>query len=100
MNLQIVASAGELVALCCPQYNERPQIGLVLKVASNKLHVRWYDGSWTGKWKIYKYFLGRKEMTWEEEVDITHLVLRDVQLTSAGRLSLKTKRKLKELYKC
>lgn len=37
-------------------------------------------------------------MTWEEEVDASHLVLRDVKLTSTGRLPLKTKQKLKELY--
>ena len=66
----------------------------------DKLHVRWYDGSWTGKWKLYKYYIiiGRKEMTWEEEVDASHFVLRDVKLTSTGRLPLKTKQKLKELY--
>ena len=59
---------GSMVALCCPQYNEQPQLAKVLDVGQNKLKVQWFDGSWSGKWKVYKYKVGRKVMEWVEDV--------------------------------
>ena len=65
---------GSMVAFCCPQYNERPQLAKVLDVGQNKLKVQWFDGSWSGKWKVYKYKVGRKVMEWVEDVHQSHLV--------------------------
>ena len=58
----------------CPQYNERPQLAKVLHVGQNKLKVQWFDGSWSGKWKIYKYKVGRNVMEWVGDVHQSHLV--------------------------
>ena len=88
---------GELVALCCEKYNERPQIALVLKVDKKKIQVQWYDGSWTSKWKVYEYYLGRKKLTWEEEVDANQVIIRGIRLTPSGRLSSQTKDKLERI---
>ena len=51
-----------MVALCCPQYNERPQIGEILACSGDKVQIKWYDGSWTSKWTVYTYIINRKKV--------------------------------------
>ena len=96
--VQSIIQEGELVALCCPQYNERPQIGEALSCSGDKVHLKWYDGTWTSKWKVYTYIKNRKKVAWEEEVDIHHIVKRHIKLTPSGKLGVKVKEELKNLY--
>ena len=87
----------DFVALLCPKYNERPQVAKVKKVLAESITVEWYDGSWTSTWKQYTYKLGRRAMTWEEDV-MKNEVIDKVSFTKSMRLTAKTIRKLKSLY--
>ena len=87
-----------MVALCCPQYNERPQIGEILACSGDKVQIKWYDGSWTSKWTVYTYIINRKKVAWEEEVSIQYIIKRNVKLTPTSRLGKKLKEELKKLY--
>ena len=89
---------GDLVALLCAQYNERPQIGKILKVSRKVATIRWFDGTWSGRWKVYTYKVGKKTMTWEEEVKLEEILDNDVNFTAGMKLSMITKRKLQTLY--
>ena len=90
---------GEVIALCCPQYIERPQIAKVLKINTDgTLHVEWYDGKWSGKWKTYTYYQGRRKVAWEEDVHKKFVTMRGVNFSSSGWLSANTKAQLKQLY--
>ena len=91
-------SLDDLIALAYPQYNERPQLAQLLRVNGDKIYIRWYEGSWTGQWKVCTYYIGKKKVVWEEEVETKHIIMHSVKLTPAGRLSSKTKQKLQELY--
>ena len=46
---------GEIVALCCIKYHERPQLGMVLETRDDKVTIKWYDGCWSWKVKVYTY---------------------------------------------
>lgn len=87
-----------MVALCCPQYNERPQLAKVLSLSPDKLRVQWFDGSWSRKWKVYTYRVGKKTLEWVEEVSRQHIVASNILLTRGGSLTAKSKRDLKQAY--
>ena len=87
------------MAPCCPKYCERPQIALVLSSSKGKLLVRWYDGAWSTKWKPYEYFMRRKRVLWEEEVEKDNIVKKSIQLTPSGNLTIACRRELQSLYK-
>ena len=89
---------GDMVALCCPQYSERPQLAKILSIKDSKLTVQWYDGSWTGQWKVYTYTIGRKEVDWVEEVPFEYVVSDSVDFTPKGNLTAKCRRELKKAY--
>ena len=42
------------------------------------VRIEWYDGTWSGKWKIYRYWEGRKRVVWEEDVDRTAIVYNNI----------------------
>ena len=96
--VQETPQSGELVALCCKQYNERPQIAKVLTVSESKATVRWYDGTWTRKWVVYTYMSGRKKVPWDEDVDIKDIIHTKINLTASGVLTLQCKRELEQCY--
>ena len=91
---------GQLVALCCPHYNERPQIGeaMAYSAAGDKVHIKWYDGTWSSKWRVYTYIKNRKKVAWEEDIAINQIIKRNIKLTPSGKLGLRTREELKELY--
>ena len=89
---------GELVALCCKKYNERPQIAKVLTLSGSKATVRWYDGSWTRKWVVYTYMERQRKVPWDEELDIEDIIYSKVKLTASGVLTACTKRELEQCY--
>ena len=47
------------MVLLCLQY-ERPQIGQILKIDRNVATIKWFDGTWNSKWKVYTYKVGKK----------------------------------------
>ena len=90
---------GNVVALLVEKYNERPQIGRVKEVKSDAVRVEWYDGTWNGKWKMYKYWKGRRKVVWEEDVNKSCIVYKNVCFTGDNRLDTKTKKELRIVYK-
>ena len=89
---------GEIVALCCDKYSERPQLGQVLEKKDNKVSIKWYDGTWSSKWKVYTYKDRRQTVAWVETVEISDIILGKVELTKSGFLPKVTKDKLRDLY--
>lgn len=87
------------MALLVEKYNERPQIGRVKEVKGNIIRVEWYDGTWNGKWKFYKYWQGRRKVVWEEDLDKTSVVYTDICFNRDNRLEPKTKKELRIVYK-
>ena len=90
---------GGFVALLVKKYNERPQIGRVKEVKGDKIRVEWYDGTWNGKWKMYKYREGRRMVVWEEDLEKTCIISKDISFTRDSRLDSKTKKELRNAYK-
>lgn len=89
---------GELVALCCKQYNERPQIAKILTLSGSKATVRWYNGTWTRKWVVYTYMKGRSKVPWDEEVTIKDIICTKVNFTASGVLTAHCRRDLEQCY--
>ena len=87
------------MALDCPQYSERPQIAIVLeRDESGLLTIKWMDGTWTSRWKIYLYYEGRKKVPWIERIDSKQVIMEGIKLTPTGYLPQSTQRELKQLY--
>ena len=84
------------MALLCLQYNERPQIGQILQIDRNVATIKWFDGTWNSKWKVYTYKVGKKTVAWEEEVQVK--ILTNDVFTDGMRLSMSCKHKLQNLY--
>ncbi len=61
--------------------------------------MEWYDGTWNSNWKKYTYLEGGTTVVWEEDINIDHVVLGEISLTPATRLSAKTRKELQTLYK-
>ena len=87
-----------MVTLCCAKYNERPQLGQVLEVKKDKVTIKWFDGTWSSKWKVYNYRDERKTVAWMETLPISDIITDKIELTNTGLLPKATKDKLKELY--
>ena len=88
---------GDLVALMCTKYNERPQIGKIIKISKDAT-IKWFDGTWNSKWRVYTYKVGKKTMVWEEEVKVKDILTNEVFFTPAMRLPVTIKQKLQNLY--
>ena len=80
------------------KYSERPQIARVKEVKGDKIKIDWFDGSWSGKWRLYRYKVGKKTVVWEEEIEQTCIVQRNITLTKDNRLDSHTKKQLKTAY--
>ena len=63
------------------KYNERPQLGQVLEVKENKVSIKWYDGTWSGKWKVYTYMDGRNSVAWVETLPVSDIIIGKIELT-------------------
>ena len=80
------------------KYNERPQLGQVLEVKENKVSIKWYDGTWSGKWKVYTYMDGRNSVAWVETLPVSDIIIGKIELTKSCSLPKATKDKLRDLY--
>ena len=91
---------GEIVALRCLKYQERPQLGMVLQVADDEVTIKWYDGSWSGRWKVYTYKESRNSepIAWVETLPIGDIINGKIELTKSCSLPKATKEKLRDLY--
>ena len=89
---------GEIVALRCVKYNERPQLGQVLEVKKEKATIKWFDGTWSSEWKVYNYKDGRKTLAWVETLPINDIIAGKIELTKSGSLPKVTKDKLRQIY--
>ena len=89
-----------MVALKCPSYSERPQIAEVLSTSEELINVRWYDGRWSTKWKVYtyKHRETKQIIPWDEQVHRKYLLYRNVKFTASDKLTNKCKEDLKKLY--
>ena len=73
---------------------------MVLEVKDDKVTIKWYDGSWFGKWKVYMYKNGRnsESMAWVETLPIGDIIIGKIELTKSCSLPKATKDKLRDLY--
>ena len=87
-----------MVALRCEKYSERPQLGQVLQSKDNEVTIKWYDGTWSSKWKVYTYKDGRNTVAWIETVPMNDIILSKIELTKSGSLPTAIRGKLRDLY--
>ena len=99
-SLQEQYQEGEIVALRCLKYQERPQLGMVLQVADDEVTIKWYDGSWSGRWKVYTYKESQNSepIAWVETLPIGDIITGKIELTKSCSLPKATKEKLRDLY--
>ena len=64
----------------------------------NKVTIKWYDGTWSSKWKVYNYKDGRKTVAWVETLPINDIIVGKIHLTKSGLLPKAIKDKLRDLY--
>ena len=65
----------------------------------SKVTIKWYDGTWTGRWKVYTYKDKTNSLVaWIETLPVGEIVLRDIKLTKCGSLSKIVKDQLRGLY--
>ena len=87
------------MALLCQKYHERPQIGEVLEVKGSQVTIKWFDGTWTGRCRVYTYKDKRKSLVaWTETLPVDEIIHRDIKLTKGGSLSKIVKDQLRDLY--
>ena len=60
--------------------------------------IKWYDGTWSSKWKVYNYRSGRQTIAWVETLPLSDIIAGDIQLTKSGALPKAVKDKLRILY--
>ena len=70
----------------------------MLKVEEDKATIKWFDGTWSSKWKVYNYREGRKTVAWIEILPTTDIIAGNIELTKSGLLPKATKDKLEKLY--
>ena len=70
----------------------------MLEVKDNKVTIKWYDGTWSSKWKVYTYKDGRMTVAWVETLQISDIIVGKIDLTKSGSLPKATKDKLRDLY--
>ena len=66
---------GEFVAFVHAAWRSRPLIGQVETVSRNKVHIRWWDGSYSTTWKPSKKRTGRQTVPWMEDIPKVDIVL-------------------------
>ncbi|XP_076855272.1 nipped-B-like protein A [Brachyhypopomus gauderio] len=97
-NMSLSVSALDIVALHCPQYRNRPQLGRVLERTADGYSVRWMAGSFSSAWSEARRKEGRKLVPWVETVRLTDIIYRKITLTTANKLSHKLAQTLRALY--
>ena len=72
---------------------------MVLQTRDDEVTIKWYDGSWSGKWKTYTYKNRNSEsVTWVETLPIGDIIIGKIELTKSCSLPKATKEKLRDLY--
>ena len=73
---------------------------MVLQVADDEVTIKWYDGSWSGRWKVYTYKESRNSepIAWVETLPIVDIITGKIELTKSCSLPKTTKEKLRDLY--
>ena len=87
-----------MVALYCTKYNERPQLGQVLEITKDQATIKWFDGTWSTRWKVYNYVHRRQTVAWVESLPVNSIIKGNIKLTSSGQLPKHTKEILKQMY--
>ena len=73
---------------------------MVLQTRDDEVTIKWYDGSWSGKWKVYTYKESRnsESVAWVETLPIGDIIIGKIELTKSCSLPKATKEKLRDLY--
>jgi hypothetical protein len=73
---------------------------MVLQTKDDEVTIKWYDGSWSGKWKVYTYKESRNSefVAWVETLPIGDIIFGKIELTKSCLLPKAAKEKLRDLY--
>ena len=66
---------GDFVAFVHAAWRSRPLIGQVETVGKSKVHIRWWEGSYSTTWKPSKKRTGRQTVPWMEDIPKVDIVL-------------------------
>ena len=64
----------------------------------NKVTIKWYDGTWSGMWKVYTCKDSRNSVALVETLPVSDIIVRKIELTKSCSLPKATKDKLRDLY--
>ena len=72
---------------------------MILQTRDDKVTIKWYDRSWSGKWRVYTYKNRNSEsVAWVETLPIGDIIIGKIELTTSCSLPKATKEKLRDLY--
>jgi len=89
------------VAFVHAAWRSRPLIGQVETVGRTKVHIRWWEGSYSTMWKPSKKRTGRQTVPWMEDIPKVDIVLTFLWKHKEGkqpRLPIKVVKELKSAY--
>lgn len=97
---QDTPNVGEIVALTCDLYEDRPLIGQILEMSTkdNTIKVGWYTGTYNGQWKIWKGKQNGKTSQFTDILDKDAVIFRNIVFTEAKRLPPSVITALKAVY--
>ena len=91
-------SPGMFVAVYTKEKDSRPCIGRVVHKEADNVHLQWYKGTWSGKWKLSSQGRGRNARPLTDTVSLETIILWGFELTSAEKLRAVSKRELQIRY--
>lgn len=98
ISLQYCPTDGEMVAVICPKYKDRPLIGKVTEVEDRRFTVGWYVGTYSGVWKPWKGRAQGKSINYTDVLQTEDIIFRNIVFTKAMRLPPATVLALKSAY--
>ncbi|KAM9307263.1 nipped-B-like protein B isoform 2-T2 [Pholidichthys leucotaenia] len=88
----------DIVALYCPKYKDRPQIGQVVQKTKRGYSIHWMTGTYSGPWTVAKKRDGRKKVPWVENIKESDILHKKICLTNGQKLTNKVAQTLRSLY--
>ena len=73
---------------------DRPLVGKAVSVTSDFVHIVWYNGKYTSKWKMW----GARQELEKDKISRDRMLTDGFQLTSSKKLPVKLAKHLRRLY--
>lgn len=84
----------EIIGVISPKYSERLLLGKILAVNDASVDIEWLVGTYSGTWKIWK----EKGKSITDTILNEDILLHNIILTNAKRLTTSTIKELKDVY--